>query len=192
MRVSDQSARKKLRQNHAPGRGDPRLNFLSMGFLITRTAKCAESRGGRLCDAGLEAQIERKLRQKGRPRKPSQFSLKGLWGPVCHRSSPFFRPSRPVNSWRRIVRTPLFVEGTLALLRASTPKTPREPSPATHTGQPSQLGRARICCGVAMSPTRSRYPRGRPRRPQTASCPIARGQPVHADPFGPQIIPRSR
>ena len=33
------------------------------------------------------------------------------------------------------------------------------------TGQQSQFRRARICCSVAESPTRSRYPRGRPRRP---------------------------
>ena len=70
-------ARKKLRQNHGSDRSDQRLNFLSVSFPITRTAKYAKSRGGRLCDAGLDAQIERKLRQNGLARRLSQFSLNG-------------------------------------------------------------------------------------------------------------------
>lgn len=159
-----------------------------MGFLITRTAKCAESRGGRLCDAGLDAQIERKLRQKGRPRKPSQFSLKGLWGRVRHSRLNFFGPvGQPIpdasrcgcrSSWREL-RT---IHHAAALSRHASQVLQYRPPVAVQAS--AHLPR---CSRVAHSqplPARTTT--------TTASCPTARGQPVHADPFGPQIIPRSR
>ena len=88
-------ARKKLRQNHGSDRSGRRVNFLSVRFPITRTAKCAKSRGGRLCDAGLDAQIERKLRQNGLARRLSQFSLNGAWEVFVTGCLNFFgQPSR--------------------------------------------------------------------------------------------------